>query len=650
MEELSKSLDAFDEWRNGLIKAVKDFIDWVEKVDGTDLEILSLYENLQALKDDRLTVAMVGEFSRGKTELINAIFFGDYTKRLLPSSPGRTTMCPAEIAYDPKIEPCIRLLPIETKSESRTLQQLRKDDSQWTKIALNVDSEDAMAVALKELVKDKKVSIEQASKLGFDLPKEMIERARAEGVDVPNWRHALINFPHPLLKNGLTIIDTPGLNALGSEPELTLRILAQCQAVVFVLAAETGVTQSDMQVWAQHVCVATRSNAKSRIVVLNKIDTLWDELLTEKEIKSNVMNQLTETARLLRHPAQSVFPVSAAKGLIAKFRRDGELLKKSGIDRLENTLSTQVVPAKAQIMRDGVVEQVKKILDMVKSQTSSNVRDVKAEIAELDGLRGKSEGVIRGTIEALEEEKASFDKQVKSFGKIDAQLKKEMLAFLDALDPERHDKIFEESRQVMKKSLTTRSLKSNMAKLFKEIEYSMKRAEAQSQRIRGHIDKSYKAFHTDHSMPRMKPSQFNTKRYLLKLDALLQDAEAYRNSTELMMTEQNTLVQKFMVTMVSHMRQLLAETHDAAKKWAASVLNPIKREISKHKETLDDRLENLTKLKSSQLDIDERVKALNAEIAEQEAEMQQLHSVLQRIQQSAVLPGAVAEQAAKKTA
>jgi len=358
-----------------------------------------------------------------------------------------------------------------------------------------------------------------------------------------------------------------------------------------------------------------------------------------KEIKANIMNQLTETARLLRQPAQAIFPVSAAKGLVAKFRRDAELLEKSGLARLEDTLSTQVVPAKAQIMRDGVVEQVKTILDMVKAASTTTVRDVKAEIAELDGLRGKSEGVIRGTIEALEQEKVSFDKQVASFGKIDTQLKKEMGAFLDALDPERHDKIFEESRQTMKKSLTTRSLKGNMGKLFKEIEYSMKRAEAQSQRIRGHIDKSYKGFSSEHNMPRMKPSQFNTKRYLLKLDALLKDAEAYRNSTELMMTEQNALVQKFMVTMVSHMRQLLAEAHDAAKKWSVSVLNPIKREISKHKETLDDRLQNLTKLKSSQLDIDERVKALNGEIAEQEAEMQQLQSVLQRIQQSAVLPG-----------
>jgi putative ribosome biogenesis GTPase RsgA len=31
-----------------------------------------------------------------------------------------------------------------------------------------------------------------------------------------------VNFPHPLLKEGLIIVDTPGLNAIGTEPELTL--------------------------------------------------------------------------------------------------------------------------------------------------------------------------------------------------------------------------------------------------------------------------------------------------------------------------------------------------------------------------------------------------------------------------------------------
>ena len=49
---------------------------------------------------DGITLAFAGEFSRGKTELINALFFADYGQRMLPSQAGRTTMCPTEIFFD----------------------------------------------------------------------------------------------------------------------------------------------------------------------------------------------------------------------------------------------------------------------------------------------------------------------------------------------------------------------------------------------------------------------------------------------------------------------------------------------------------------------------------------------------------------------
>ena len=60
----------------------------------------------------------------------------------------------------------------------------------------------------------------------------MYNNPTTEGmVEIPMWRHALISFPHPLLKEGLTIVDTPGLNALGNEPELTINMLPNAQAV-----------------------------------------------------------------------------------------------------------------------------------------------------------------------------------------------------------------------------------------------------------------------------------------------------------------------------------------------------------------------------------------------------------------------------------
>ena len=62
---------------------------------------------------------------------------------------------------------------------------------------------------------------------------------------MPAWRHALINYPHPLLRQGLVVLDTPGLNAIGAEPELTLSLLPTAHATVFILGADTGVTKSD---------------------------------------------------------------------------------------------------------------------------------------------------------------------------------------------------------------------------------------------------------------------------------------------------------------------------------------------------------------------------------------------------------------------
>ena len=73
-----------------------------------------------------------------------------------------------------------------------------------------------------------RVSVEQATALGLwseTQPEDNPPRSADGSVEVPAWRHAVINYPHPLLERGLVVIDTPGLNAVGSEPELTLGLL-----------------------------------------------------------------------------------------------------------------------------------------------------------------------------------------------------------------------------------------------------------------------------------------------------------------------------------------------------------------------------------------------------------------------------------------
>ena len=101
---------------------------------------------------------------------------------------------------------------------------------------------------------------------------------------MPAWRHALINYPHPLLQQGLVVLDTPGLNAIGAEPELTLGLLPSAHATVFILGADTGVTRSDMTIWRDHL----GAHAPTRFIVLNKIDALDDPLATPEEVQAQI--------------------------------------------------------------------------------------------------------------------------------------------------------------------------------------------------------------------------------------------------------------------------------------------------------------------------------------------------------------------------
>ena len=171
-DRFTDQMQAYGNWRKELIKAVTKYQRWLEvnKMSTPEAE-LRIFEMIETLKSDRLTIAFVAEFARGKTELINAIFFSEYDRRLLPSEAGRTTMCPTELFFDSEAnQSYIRLLPIETRLEDMCIQEHKKEPINWTTIQLDTNSAETMAEAFKEVVKTKRVPAPVAAKLGLASP------------------------------------------------------------------------------------------------------------------------------------------------------------------------------------------------------------------------------------------------------------------------------------------------------------------------------------------------------------------------------------------------------------------------------------------------------------------------------------------------
>ena len=95
---------------------------------------------------------------------------------------------------------------------------------------LDLAAPDRMSAALAQVSQVKAVPVSEAQRYGLADDENLLAPLPAGGeplVEIPCWRHAIINFPHPLLQQGLVILDTPGLNAIGTEPELTLSHLPE---------------------------------------------------------------------------------------------------------------------------------------------------------------------------------------------------------------------------------------------------------------------------------------------------------------------------------------------------------------------------------------------------------------------------------------
>ena len=255
-----------------------DLRQWLIAQELLDAAVQEQLQRLEhALRSDKVCVAFVAEFSRGKSELINAVFFAHYGRRIMPATPGRTTMCPTELGYESHLSPCLRLLPVETRAQPDSLAEWRTRPAAWLQLPLQMHDPDQLAHTMAHVAQVKKVPLQEAKLLGFWSEEDGADNPPhdAQGlVEIPKWRHALLNMAHPLLEQGLVIVDTPGLNAVGTEPELTVNLIGQAHAVVFLLAADAGVTKSDLAIWKEHLLPSHRAG-DAHVVVLNKIDTLW---------------------------------------------------------------------------------------------------------------------------------------------------------------------------------------------------------------------------------------------------------------------------------------------------------------------------------------------------------------------------------------
>ncbi len=280
MTILNNSLAAFSTRREALLQTGDTLRKFLDEAGMPD-KAREVSGHLLRLEVDSVKIAVIGEFSSGKSTLINAMLGTE----ILPNWAVETTAAITQVGYGE--QPVM----IVHKADGKQIEHPLSD--------------------LKE-----------------------IATTRNENFDDIAYIEA--RYPADLLKNGLVIVDTPGLNsAAKARGIITKKFMKIADAAILVLNIEYLLKQSEVQFIRDEV---TQSNYGAVFVVVNRCDLYKDQ---PEQLKSALDKASVRLKELIPN-LERIYPLSALNALEAREDGDSGLLATSGIEALENDLGRYV--------------------------------------------------------------------------------------------------------------------------------------------------------------------------------------------------------------------------------------------------------------------------------------------------------------------
>jgi hypothetical protein len=520
---LAQHFAAYSEWRAELSGVLEKFAGWLVENELADAQTdRRIAELLEKLREDRLHVAFVAEFSRGKSELINALFFANYGNRVLPSTAGRTTMCPTELMFDRTRAPSIELLPIETREANASISEYKRFPDEWEIIPLDTASAEAMQDALRHVSDVIRVDLETAKKLGFAVGEgDAVRVSRRRGRNARGSALAPCDHQFPASSAG----------AGAGDPRHTRPQRDRHRAGVDPVAA-AQCARCAVHPGRRYGRHAVRSDRLARTHRSAGWTQEGPHRRSEQDRQPVGRTQVAGRSRCRRSPGRStlargrsiarrqIFPVSAQKALVAKINDDADLLRRSRLGELEHALSEELIPAKQEIVRDNTDSEFSDCYLRTRSLLESRLASLREQVTELTELRGKNKGVVEYMMGKVRVEKEEFESGLQRYyavRSVFSQLTNNLFAHL-GLDSLRL--LTTETRDAMQHATFSKTLSAAMAHFFEVARGNLSRSEGRGGEIRAMMEAIYKKFAVEHGLKLGAPIGFSLMRYSKEIDRI----------------------------------------------------------------------------------------------------------------------------------
>lgn len=646
----SDRLKELQSWRSAVTAEIQQVSDTLRETQFLRAEdALRLAKCKQAVAAERVTLVFIAEIARGKSELINAMVFSDLGRRFLPSGLGRTTRCVTELRFDRDIETGVRCLPIETRESSRSFAELSLDKSQWHLIPFDADKPKSVAAALATLSETRFVSMADAVAWGLHNESAGKVSANKSGdstqVEVARWRHAIVNFPHPLLDSGLVVLDTPGLAAFLAEPELARNRLPNADAALLVLDVSEEMTRRDLAVWREYMgggriargplfeidedTAAENDTARSdaskqvRLVVLNKIDDLDIDTTrpraeANREMLLEIDRRVHETADLLRVDPINVVPISAKLGLVGKLANDKDKTLRSRIYHLERDLATKLPRDRQRAMTEDVSNVLSGALQAAQTTLDHNRFETLEALSALVDVRAKNDRVMAAIIAKTttkQERVVETLKELKGIKAMQTKLGEELAEVANVVSAKRD---IERTKKAITASIVPATTLEAVAQYFAATEKKLTGIDQRIDEIRTLFADVGKKLRSDFGLTNVRAFDvhpFPTQRFHTEFAKAREAADnEFSKTSNLVLKRGSALAKQFDELVGTRVQHIFEIAQRETTTWVRGLYKAIERPLEEARTRLEHTVESIEKVKSAELDLAERIAELQGNL------------------------------------
>jgi GTP-binding protein EngB required for normal cell division len=601
------SVAGLREWREATAESLASLRRWAVVNRLIDEHAAARLAHLERrLEGERLTIAFVGEHSRGKSELINAMFFAELGARLLPTAHGRAIQCPTEIAWNPARPPSLRLLPIETRESPRALREFLGEIDTWHEVPLDPARPASLAAACDALL---------------------------DSVDAqtPRWRYAIINIPHPLLESGVAILDTAGYGTLACEPELSFHRVPDAAAIVFVLSADIGITERDRALWAEHVAPIAGIDATC-FVALNKIDELREGATPEGQVLEEIDRQVRSTADALGVAPTKIFALSARQGLAAKLQGDRDALIKSRVYRLEQAMSRALAQQRRVDHATAVRAETRGVLAETRALIASRLAFAHEQLEELQALQGKNQKLVETLARKAGIERGRIEQARVMMTGVRSLHNRHAAELESLLDPNEARAAGMRARDAVGGSAFSRGIGEALDAFFQQSREKLRRAIVLIQEEKKLMATVSRKLSEEYKIAAVEAADFGTDRFLVELDRIDgQCAREFKGGSSLLMRSRKSLGALFFDSVASKVIHVFEIADREVRAWMAGFMRPLDAQLNAYQEQSNSRIEGMGRIQNAETDLIAKLEELRRLAADVAAQKDQLDAHQQRV-------------------